>query len=72
MDNLKEKFNTYTDAELNEILNAVSEIQNQRRDEKKNQLLQNFREAYLALKNANISIYHYGERIWNFDEFEFD
>lgn len=66
------KLNTYTDAELDEIFNAIAEIQNQRILKKRNQLIENFKEAYLALRNANILVYHEEDRIWDFDEFEFD
>jgi len=67
-----EKFNTYTDAELNEVINAIAEIQHKRRAEKKIQLIAKFKEAYLALKEANIMIYHDGVGIWDFNEFSFD
>ena len=67
-----EKFNTYTDAELNEVINAIAEIQRKRRAEKKTQLVAKFKEAYLALQEAGISIYHDEMAIWTFDEFEFD
>lgn len=67
-----EKFDTYTDAELNEVINAITEIQHKRRAEKKIQLVTKFKEAYFALKEANIMIYHDGVGIWTFDEFDFD
>lgn len=67
-----EKFNTYTDAELNEVINAIAEIQRKRRAEKKIQLVAKFKEAYFALKDAGITIYHDEIGIWTFDEFEFD
>lgn len=69
--NLKE-LNTCTDKELNEIFNAVTAIQNQRRTEKKNQLVEKFREAFLALKEADIKIYNDGVGIWTFEEFDFE
>lgn len=69
--NLKE-LNTWTDAELNEILITITEIQHQRKAEKKKQLVTKFKEAYLALQEAGISIYHDEMGIWSFDEFEFD
>lgn len=67
-----EKFNTYTDAELSEIFNAVAKIQQERKAEKKNQLVAKFKEAYSALMKANIMIYHDGVGIWTFEEFDFD
>ena len=67
-----EKFNTYTDEELSEVSNAIAKIQNQRKAEKKNRLVTKFKEAYIALQAASISVYHDGEEIWGFDEFEFD
>lgn len=67
-----EKFNTYTDEELYEIFNTVAEIQKQRKTEKKNKLVAKFKEAYLALQAAGISVYHDDVGIWGFDEFDFD
>ena len=67
-----EKFNTYTDEELSEVFNAIAKIQNQRKEEKKKQLVAKFEEAYSALMEANIMIYHDGVGIWTFDEFDFD
>ena len=67
-----EKFNTYTDEELYEIFNVVTKIQNQRKAEKKKQLVAKFEEAYRALIDAGIHIYHDEVGIWGFDEFEFD
>lgn len=67
-----EKFNTYTDEELSEVSNAIAKIQNQRKEEKKKQLVAKFEEAYSALMKANIMIYHDGVGIWTFDEFDFD
>lgn len=67
-----EKFNTYTDEELNEVFNAIAEIQLRRKNEKKKQLVKKFEEAYLALKDAGIGIYHDDMGIWDFNEFEFD
>lgn len=69
--NLKE-LNTWTDAELNEIFNTITEIQHQRKTEKKNQLVTKFKEAYSALREANIMIYHDGVGIWTFEEFDFE
>lgn len=67
-----EKFDTYTDAELNEIFNAITKIQEQRKAEKRTQLVAKFKEAYSALMKANIMIYHDGVGIWTFEEFDFD
>ena len=69
--NLKE-LNTWTDTELNEIFNTITKIQNQRKAEKRKQLVKKFEEAYLALREAGIVIYHDEMGIWSFDEFEFD
>ncbi len=63
---------TYTDEELGEIFNTITEIQHQRKVEKKNQLVANFKEAYFALKKAGICIYHDGVGIWTFEEFDFE
>lgn len=69
--NLKE-LNTCTDEELGEIFSAIAEIQSRRKAEKRNKLVENFKEAYFALKKADISVYHDGVGIWTFDEFDFE
>lgn len=69
--NLKE-LNTYTDEELKELFNAITEIQYQRKEEKKNQLVADFRETYMALRKLGISVYADGVGIWTFEEFDFE
>lgn len=68
---LKE-LNTYTDEELGEIFNTITEIQRQRKEEKRKNLINNFKEAFLAMREANISITYFADDDYEVGLYDYD
>lgn len=66
--NILEVLPTLTDCQMLTIYDHIREIQRQREEEKKNTLVNNFKEAFLALRQADIDI-HY---VFNDNENEID
>lgn len=66
--NILEVLPTLTDCQMKVIYDHMGEIQRQREAEKKNTLINNFKEAFLALRQADIDIYY----VFNDNENEID
>lgn len=66
--NILEVLPTLTDCQMLTIYDHIREIQRQREEEKKNTLVNNFKEAFLALRQADIDIYY----VFNDNENEID
>ena len=66
--NILEVLPTLTDCQMLTIYDHIREIQRQREEEKKNTLVNNFKEAFLALRQADINIYY----VFNDNENEID
>ena len=68
---------TLTDCQMKIIYDHMGEIQRQREEEQRKKLINDFKEAFLALKRANIDIYYTDDDdkeidLCDYDEFYFD
>ena len=76
--NILEILPTLTDFQVKVIYDRMGEIQRQREEEKKNTLVNNFKEAFLALRQADIDIYYaYNDNeneinLYDYDGFYFE
>ena len=76
--NILEILPTLTDCQMKVVYDHMEEIQRQREAEKKEILVNNFKEAFFALRQANIDIsYVYGDNngevdLYNYDRFYFE
>lgn len=66
--NILEILPTLTDCQMKVVYDHMAEIQRQREAEKKEKLINNFKEAFLALRQADIDIYY----VFNDNENEVD
>ena len=71
--NILEVLPTLTDCQMKTIYDHMEEIQRQREAKEKAKLIGNFREAFSALRQANIDIYYvYGENEGEVDLCDYD
>lgn len=76
--NILEVLPTLTDCQMKVIYDHMGEIQRQREEEKRNKLINDFKEAFLALRQANIDIYYTFNdddeevNLYDYDGFYFD
>lgn len=76
--NILEVLPTLTDCQMKVIYDNMGEIQRQREEEKRNKLINDFKEAFLALRQANIDIYYTFNdddeevSLYDYDGFYFD
>ena len=66
--NILEVLPTLTDCQMKVIYDHMGEIQRQRETEKRKELINNFKEAFLALRQADINISY----VFNDNENEID
>jgi len=75
--NILEVLPTLTDCQMKIIYDHMGEIQRQREEEQRKKLINDFEEAFLALKRADIDIYYTDDddkeiNLRDYDEFYFD